>query len=81
MSGSMALEGATDAVGFMVGALAGFGLGQMLGFDLLAPGYDLHSVIGILLVGLGGGGGLQLARALRRRLARRRRNLADSAPD
>jgi hypothetical protein len=63
-------EGVTDAIGFVAGALLGFGLGRLLGFDALAPGYDTASIIGIGLVGIGGGGGLQLARAWRN--ARRR---------
>ena len=59
------IEGVTDAIGFVVGALTGFGIGQVLGFDMLAPGYETATVIGIVLVGVGGGTGLQLARAWR----------------
>jgi predicted lipid-binding transport protein (Tim44 family) len=66
------LEGLSDAVGFVGGALAGFWMGQWLGFDLFEPGYGTSGVIGILLVGLGGGLGLQAAR--RWRAARQRRN-------
>jgi hypothetical protein len=39
------------------------------GFDIFAAGYSNNSIFGILLVGLGGGAGLQLARAWRRRSA------------
>ena len=59
------IEGLTDAVGFIVGALLGFGLGVTLGFDLFAQGYGTGSIIAIVLVGLGGGMGLQAARHFR----------------
>jgi hypothetical protein len=56
------LEGLTDAIGFVVGALLGYGLGLALGLDLFAPGYGNDSIVAIVLVGLGGGLGLQAAR-------------------
>ena len=56
------LEGLTDAIGFIAGALLGYGLGVALGLNLFAEGYGTGSVIAILLVGLGGGTGLQAAR-------------------
>ncbi len=59
------LEGLSDAVGFVGGALAGFWLGQLLGLDAFNQGYDTASIIGIALVGLGGGFGLQAARRWR----------------
>ena len=59
------IEGLTDAIGFMVGALLGYGVGAAFGLDLFAPGYGTGSIIAILLVGLGGGMGLQAARRLR----------------
>ncbi len=55
-------EGVSDAIGFVGGALLGFWAGQWLGWNIFAPGYSSASVGGILLVGLGGGLGLQLAR-------------------
>ena len=61
------IEGLSDAVGFVGGALAGFWLGQLLGFDIFAAGYDNATIFGILLVGLGGGLGLQLSRRWRNR--------------
>jgi hypothetical protein len=67
MNASPWVEGVSDAVGFVVGALAGYGLGWLLGFDLFAPGYDTTSIVGIVLVGIGGGAGLQAARAWRQR--------------
>lgn len=63
----MLLEGVSDAVCFMVGALAGYGLGQAVGIDIFADGYSNSSIVGILMVGLGGGAGLHLARILRGR--------------
>lgn len=55
-------SGAADAVGFLGGALAGFWIGQWLGFDIFAPGYGTGSLLGIALVGIGGGLGVQAAR-------------------
>ena len=60
------LEGVSDAVGFIGGALAGFWLGQFLGWNLFSEGYSNTSIGAILLMGLGGGVGLQLARAWRK---------------
>jgi hypothetical protein len=59
------MEGLTDAIGFVVGALLGFGLGDAFELDLFAPGYGTGSIIAILLVGIGGGMGLQAARHFR----------------
>jgi hypothetical protein len=56
------IEGISDAVGFVGGALAGYWAGKWLGLDIFSAGYDNASIGGILLVGLGGGGGLHLAR-------------------
>ena len=67
MDKSLWIEGLSDAVGFVGGALAGFWLGRWLGLDIFAVGYDNASMGGIVLVGLGGGIGLQLARRWRRR--------------
>jgi hypothetical protein len=61
------LEGLTDAIGFIAGALLGYGLGVALGLNLFAEGYGTGSVIAMLLVGLGGGMGLQAARYSRGR--------------
>ncbi len=55
------IEGISDAVGFVGGALAGYWAGKWLGLDIFSAGYDNASIGGILLVGLGGGG-LHLAR-------------------
>ncbi|MDO9360548.1 MAG: hypothetical protein Q7T70_16350 [Polaromonas sp.] len=60
------MEGLSDAVGFLGGALLGYWIGQLLGFDIFAQGYGTSTIGGIVLVGLGGGLGLQLARRWRR---------------
>jgi F0F1-type ATP synthase assembly protein I len=58
-------EGLVDAVGFVAGALIGWGLGRWLGFDFLTqPGYGASVLIGIALVGLGGGLGVAAMRRL-----------------
>jgi hypothetical protein len=59
------VEGLTDAIGFVAGVLLAWGLGLLLGFDPLAPGYGNRTLAGLLLAGLGGGAGLQLARRWR----------------
>ena len=63
----MLLEGVSDAVCFVLGALGGYVLGQAVGIDIFADGYGGSSIVGILMVGLGGGAGLHLARILRAR--------------
>jgi len=62
MSRNLLAEGLSDAVGFVGGALLGFWLGRLIGWDVFASGYDINSIGGIVLVGLGGGLGLQLAK-------------------
>jgi hypothetical protein len=59
------VEGLSDAVGFVGGALLAFWAGQLLGLDIFAPTYTASTIGGIVLVGLGGGAGLQLARRWR----------------
>ncbi len=61
------IEGISDAVGFIGGALAGYWIGQFLGWGIVSEGYTGASIGAIALVGLGGGGGLQLARFWRAR--------------
>ena len=60
------VEGLTDAIGFVAGSLLGFGLGKLLGLDIFAPGYGNATIAGILLIGAGGGGAVQLARRWQR---------------
>jgi len=56
--------GLAQALGFFVGALAGRYLGLLLGCDAFAEGagYSTSSMAGVVLIGLGGGAGVQLAR-------------------
>jgi hypothetical protein len=68
MKNSLLLEGVSDAVGFVGGALLGYWLGIFLGLDIFAPGYGNASVGAIVLVGLGGGTGLSMARRWRNQL-------------
>ena len=65
MKNNLWLEGLSDAVGFVGGALLGFWIGRLLGFDIFAPGYGTASMGAILLVGLGSGLGVKLARMWR----------------
>lgn len=65
MTNKLLLEGVSDAVGFVGGALLGFWAGQLLGWNIFAAGYGNASIGGIVLVGLGGGLGLQVARRWR----------------
>jgi len=64
---SMLVEGLSDAIGFVGGALLGFWAGRLLGLDIFEAGYGNGAIAGIVLVGLGGGAGLQLARRWRKR--------------
>jgi hypothetical protein len=59
------MEGLTDAIGFVVGALLGYAIARLLGFDPLVSGYENSALAGILLCGLGGGAGVQIARRWR----------------
>lgn len=59
------IEGLSDAVGFVGGVLIAYWLGKMFGFDPLAEGYGGNAIGGILLAGIGGGLGLQVARRWR----------------
>ena len=72
---SLLLEGVSDAIGFLGGALLGFWIGRLLGLDIFAEGYGNSALGGIVLVGLGGGLGLQLARRWRRAQAPKNKDL------
>jgi len=65
MKNNLWLEGVSDAIGFVGGALLGFWAGRLFGLDIFAPGYGNASIGAIVLVGLGGGLGLQVARRWR----------------
>jgi hypothetical protein len=56
------LQGISDAVGFVAGALLGMVLTRLLGIDVFAPGYGSAGLVGIALCGLGGGLGVQVGR-------------------
>jgi len=62
---SLFLEGLADAIGFIGGALLGYWLGLAFGLNIFEAGYTNGSIGAIVLVGLGGGIGLQLARRWR----------------
>ena len=62
---AMLVEGLSDAVGFVGGALLGYWIGRLLGLDVFEAGYGNSAIAGIVLVGLGGGTGLQIARRWR----------------
>jgi hypothetical protein len=64
---SLLVEGLSDAIGFVGGALLGFWIGRLLGLNIFDPGYSNSAIAGIVLVGLGGGLGLQIARRWRNR--------------
>ena len=64
---SMLKESLSDAIGFIGGALIGYWAGHLLGLDIFDPGYSNSSIAGIVMVGLGGGLGLQIARRWRKR--------------
>ena len=66
MNKSLLIEGLSDAIGFIGGALLGFWIGRLLGLNIFSAGYDNASIGGIVLVGLGGGVGLQVARRWRK---------------
>lgn len=53
---------AAEAIGFAVGALLGYGLALLLGFDLLQSGLHELNAIAVAVVGLGGGLGLGAGR-------------------
>jgi len=65
------LEGLADALGFFVGAAAGWQLGRWLGFDLLAPGdFNRRTLVAWLILLAGCGAGKWLADRLKARLRR-----------
>ena len=59
------MDGLADAVGFVGGSLLAFWIGRLLGFDIFDAGYSNSTIFVIVLVGIGGGLGLQMARRVR----------------
>ena len=64
---SLLIEGISDAIGFVGGALLGSWVGRFFDLNIFDAGYSNSSIFGIVLVGLGGGLGLQGARRWRSR--------------
>jgi hypothetical protein len=64
---AMLIEGLSDATCFVGGALLGYWIGRLFGLNIFDAGYSNTSIFGIVLVGLGGGLGLQAARRWRNR--------------
>ncbi len=65
-SKTLLMDGLADAVGFVGGSLAAFWIGRLIGFDIFEAGYGNSTLAGIVMVGIGGGLGLQIARRMRR---------------
>ena len=59
-------EGLTDAIGFVAGVLFAWWLATVFGLDPLSTTYDNSAIAGVVMAGLGGGGGVQLARRWRK---------------
>ena len=52
------LRGLIDALGFVLGALAGWQLGVLTGFDFIGPpGYGPQQMLGLVFIMLGCGAG------------------------
>jgi len=81
MSRNLLAQGLSDAVGFVGGALLGFWAGQLLGWNIFAAGYGNDSIGGIVLVGLGGGLGLQAARRWQAKQAENSNDASGDASD
>ena len=79
-SKSMLMDGLADAFGFVGGALMGFWLGRWLGLDIFDTGYSNTNIFGIVLVGMGGGAGIQMARLLRKQDADKHGPHKDDTP-
>jgi hypothetical protein len=61
------VEGLTDFIGFAGGAFLCYWVGTLLGFDMAVAGNTSNAgIIGVVLMLLGGGLGLKLARRYRR---------------
>ena len=62
---SLLIDGLADAVGFVGGSLLAFWLGRLFGLNIFDAGYSNSTIFAIVMVGLGGGLGLQIARRVR----------------
>jgi hypothetical protein len=63
---TLLLQGIFDAAGFVIGALAAYGIGRLFGLDLFAQGYGSNSMGAILMSALGAGLGVAVARKIYR---------------
>jgi len=72
MGKSLLIEGLSDAAGFLGGALLGWWLAALLGFEVASDGYSSSRMVGVALLILGGSLGLRQARRWRRLYAERR---------
>jgi hypothetical protein len=60
------VEGLTDAIGFAGGAFLCYWIGTLLGFDMAVAGNTSNvGIISVVVMLIGGGAGLKLARYLR----------------
>jgi hypothetical protein len=67
MGKSLLIEGLSDAAGFLGGALLGWWLASLLGFEVATEGYSTSRMVGVALVILGGSLGLRQARHWRQK--------------
>ena len=59
-------EGLTDFIGFAVGAFLCYWVGTLLGFNMAVAGNTSNAgIIGVVVMLIGGGFGLKIARQLR----------------
>ncbi len=77
---SLWVEGISDAVGFLGGALIGFWAGRLLGLETFEGQYTNSALGGLALIAVCGGLGLQLARRWRAVQARRAATAAEALP-
>ena len=80
MGKSLLIEGLSDAAGFLSGALLGWWLASLLGFEVATEGYSTSRMVGVALVILGGSLGLRQARRWRRKHAERQLQKQKHAP-
>ena len=73
------MDGLADAVGFVGGSLLAFWLGRLFGLNIFDAGYSNSTIFAIVMVGLGGGLGLQIARRVR--IQQRAKQAKDSDQD
>ena len=80
MGKALLIEGLSDAAGFLSGALLGWWLAMLLGFEVASEGYSSSRMVGVALVILGGSLGLRQARRWRRLHAQRQLKKRNQQP-